>query len=81
MLSAYREGQLVLDGGLLLVDLPDDGHVELGLAAVGVNAVYLLLDVVELGVAEPTDLRVLEQGLGQALIPAKNSSGVLGALP
>ena len=60
------EQRSVLDGGFLLASLSELRDVELRHSPVGVETVYLLLDIIELGVAETHDQRVVKKDMGQA---------------
>ena len=77
--SSVEKPVSLLNSSLLLIDLPDDANVKFLLAGVGVQAIDLLLDVIELGIAETTDLRVAEHGLCQAAIPVKELLGCGGS--
>ena len=71
----------VLDGGLARQDFAEDFHRELGLAVVGVQAVLLLLDVGQLGVAEGAVMRGLSRmRVGQAAVALDELLLGLGAV-
>src|SRR5918997_2117817 len=63
-------------------DLPDAGGVRFGATVVGEEAVHLLLDVGQLGVAEATDGVALQQGHYEGLVALQELLGVgHGAVP
>ena len=51
----------LLDRSFAAVDLTDNFHIEFRLSAIGIKTVHFLLYIVQLGVAEAADVRVVQQ--------------------
>ena len=76
----YCINELFLNSSLLPVNGAENGGIELGLAVVGIQTVDLLLDIGQLRIAESTDGRIIQKGMGQTLIALDELFLALGCL-